>query len=42
MAAKGILRKESEDDSEEESSEGESPVPIKRKYKKRTVRRSVV
>jgi hypothetical protein len=40
MAAKGVLRKEETD--EEESSEGESLVPLKRKYKKRTVRRSVV
>jgi len=40
-AIKGTLRKEDED-SEKESSEGENPAPIKRKYKKRTVRRSAV
>ncbi|MCK9458738.1 MAG: hypothetical protein M0R80_03800 [Proteobacteria bacterium] len=37
---KGTLRKE--DDSEEDSSEIENLAPIKRKYKKRTVRRSAV
>jgi hypothetical protein len=41
MAAKGVLRKE-EDDSEEESLENGTQVPLKRKYKKRTVRRSAV